>query len=240
MPADTWSQPSHYCQPQTKICCFYCCSVCQLFYLYLLFIGALAICGGGETMQSSGNLNSLARSQEHWVFFQRRNLLWVLRTAIKFGNQCKNIIKHYGRKVVLCVPRTSCITSDTIPSEATLASALSKSNELCILDMIYHLEDTTWSRETSRLKVSGVPKAETDFDINCSHPGLQPEFSGHKKINRPKMFPQFCSRSKLANWECQHLLIAAWCSSPSEPTKALWKRRQSWVSLTNLLASLSC
>lgn len=199
MPADTQSQPSHYCQPQTKICWFNFCFLSQLFYLYLLFIGALAICKEAETMQSSGNLNSLERSQDHWVFFQRRNLFWVLRTATKFGNQCKNIIKHCGRKVILHVPRTSCTTSDTIPSESTLASALSKANELCILDMIYHLEDTTWSRETSRLKISGVPKAETDFDINCSHPGLQPEFSGQKKINRPKMFLKFCSRYKLAN-----------------------------------------
>lgn len=45
------------------------------------------------------------------------------------------------------------------PSEPTLTSDLRKANELCILDVIYHLEDTPWSRETSKMRVSGVPEA---------------------------------------------------------------------------------
>ena len=46
--------------------------------------------------------------------------------------------------------------------------------------------------------------------MNCNHLGLQPQFSGQKKINRQKLFVQLRSRTKLANRECQHLLIAAW------------------------------
>lgn len=45
------------------------------------------------------------------------------------------------------------------PSELTLTSDLSKANELCILDVMYHLEDTTWSRQTSKRRVSGVTEA---------------------------------------------------------------------------------
>lgn len=170
----------------------------------------------GETTLNSRNLSSVAMSQEHWVLSPKWKLSWVLRTANKFWNQCKNRHEMLWEESCLTCPKNTLYSiwyhrPQSQPWHQIWARLMS---------FVFWMWYTTWKTPPGHEKqvrwgYQVWLKHKQIFEMNHNHLGLQPQFSRQKKTNRQKLFVH---------------------SSPSEPAQALWKMTLSRTSLLDLLA----